>query len=298
MDKTQLQYYICRTAGMEPEAVSAVCGGLSAADKFRVRLRGEDWMVKIVPGTPIREMWYRELDRRASDTMAVPRMYKLFEDGMLCLISPWIEGESLEACLKAASREQLEDYGRQAAQILLTLHQLPFDYPAYASQLSARVNSACDQVEQLELTFPGHEKICAYLRETISSYSADHVCFVHKDVRPENFIVRGGRLYLIDFDNGSLGERAADFSYLTTMGGEQFYPFSREVLRTYLAEADDVAFWEKNLLYSTLQMVEYAIWKYKVKGKQVKLQAENLCAQYDWFSRMIPAWWNDAASGV
>ncbi len=251
-------------------------------------------MVKVLPGNTIRDLWYRELAARSDDQMACPKMHHLFEDGTLCLMSPWIEGESLETRLRKGNKEDLQRFCEQAAQILLKLHQTPFAYPAYGQRLQDRVYRVCAQVEELHLTFPQHEQFCNYLRNSVENYTATHVCFVHKDVRPENFVVKDEQLYMIDFDNGSLGERATDFSYLTTMGGKQFFPFCREVLRTYLAEAGDDTFWEKNLLYSTLQVVEYAIWKYQVKGKQIKLQAENLCAQYDCFAKVMPAWWDNS----
>ena len=292
MTQKQIEELIRQTAGELPESLSPVSGGLSSADKFKARLNGQEWMVKILPGNAVRDLWYRELAIRSDDRMACPKMHRLFDDGTLCLLSPWIDGESLETKLLRGSQDDLQRFGSQAAQILLKLHQIPFAYPAYTKQLRERINRVCTQVEELRLTFPQHEQCCAYLRSTAETYTASHICFVHKDVRPENFVVKDDQLYLIDFDNGSLGERAADFSYLTTMGGERFFPFSRVVLQTYLDEAEDDMFWEKNLLYSTLQMVEYAIWKYQAKGKQVRLQAENLCAQYDCFTSRVPAWWN------
>lgn len=292
MNKSRIENLIMQTAGEQPDSLTPISGGLSSADKFRVRLGAQDWMVKVLPGNAIRDLWYRELAACSDDRMACPKMHHLFEDGTLCLMSPWIEGENLETRLLRGNIEDLRCFGEQAANILLNLHQTPFAYPAYTKQFQNRVYRACTQVEELHLTFPQHEQCCDYLRNSVENYTASHVCFVHKDVRPENFVVKEEQLYLIDFDNGDLGERATDFSYLTTMGGEQFYPFSKEVLRTYLAEIDAGAFWEKNLLYSTLQVVEYAIWKYHVKGKQVNLQAENLCAQYDRFTKIMPAWWD------
>lgn len=284
---------IYQTAGEKPGAVTPVSGGLSSADKFKVHVHGRDWMVKVLPGTPIRSRWYQELANRCDDRMACPKMHRLFDDGMLCLLSPWITGESLEERLLKGNEADLQRFGRQAAEILLKLHQIPFPYEAYPDQLRKRINAACDQAEQLQLTFPLHKECCAFLRGSMEQYTAPHVCFVHRDVRPENFVICDEQLYLIDFENGSLGERATDFSYLTTMGGERFFPFSRVVLHHYLQQGDDGTFWEKNLLYSTLQLVEYAIWKYKAKGKQVKLQAENLATQYASLERTKPLWFGE-----
>lgn len=293
MNQDKIRELITQTAGEQPISLKPVSGGLSDADKFKTRVCGQDWMIKVLPGNTVRDLWYKELAVRSDDRMACPKMHHLFEDGTLCLMSPWIDGESLETRLLRGSKKDLQHFGEQAAEILLKLHQIPFVYPGYEKQLQDRVYRVCAQVEELQLSFPQHEQCCNFLRSSMEKYSVEHVCFVHKDIRPENFVVKDEQLYLIDFDNGSLGERAADFSYLTTMGGEQFFPFSKEILQTYLTEIDFDDFWKKNLLYSTLQVVEYAIWKYQAKGKQVRLQAENLCAQYDGFTRTIPAWWNN-----
>lgn len=291
MDIIRILDYVCQTAGSVPEELVPVDGGLSKADKYKALLNGREWMVKVVPGTPVRDLWYRELDNRSNDQMANPKMHKLFDDGTLCLLSPWIPGKSLESCLKCAKAEQVEDYGMQAAQILLHLHEIPYSYPEYKQRLSDRVNMACCQVENIGLKFTGHQQCCEFLKKAIN-VNFDQVCFVHRDIRPENFIVHDERLHLIDFDNGSLGERATDFSYLTTMGYEEHRAFAKAVIRQYLAAVDSTDFWQKNLFYSTLQVVEYAIWKYQNKGRQMRLQAENLLEQYDNFRQLIPYWWN------
>lgn len=293
MNQDNIKGLITQTVGEQPDSLEPISGGLSNADKFKARVCGQNWMIKILPGNAVRDLWYKELAVRSDDRMACPKMQHLFEDGTLCLISPWIDGESLETRLLKGNKKDLQRFGEQVAHILLNLHQTPFEYPGYVKQLQDRVYRACAQVEELQLTFPQHEQCCDFLLSSMEKYSADHICFVHKDIRPENFVVKDEQLYLIDFDNGSLGERATDFSYLTTMGGEQFFPFSREVLQTYLTEIDSDEFWQKNLFYSTLQVVEYAIWKYQAKGKQVRLQAENLCVQYDSFKRNIPMWIDD-----
>jgi hypothetical protein len=67
-------------------------------------------MVKILPGNPMRELWYAELNKRSNNQMANPKMHKLFPDGNLCLLSPWIEGECLEKHLQFATKDQIDKY--------------------------------------------------------------------------------------------------------------------------------------------------------------------------------------------
>ncbi len=293
MNDNSVLEYIRATAGDEPADLVPVTGGLTVADKYKVSASGREWMVKLVHSDVKRDLWYSELNRHANDRMANPKMFRSFDDGTLCLMSPWIVGESLDSILPRVSAEESQSLGRQAAEVLLQLHKDAVDYPAYAKYIKDRIFAACDKVEEFSLSFPGHSECCAFLRKQAEAHLPQRVCLVHKDVRPENFIFSEGKLYLIDFDNGGLGERAADFPYLTTIVVPEHQAFSRALTEAYLQEADDPGFWQDNLLYSTLQVVEYAIWKWQAKGRQVAAQANNLVLQYNGFESLIPKWWGE-----
>lgn len=293
METEQILKYIRQTADAEPQDLIPISGGLSATEKYRVTIGGQKWMAKITAGSAKREAWYRKLSERSNDQLATPRMHKLFDDGNMCLLSPWIEGESLEEKLKDTTHCKLIDYAVQSANILLHLHKESFEYPDYSQLLTNRILSACAQVDKLGLTFPGHRECCSFLLDAAKTHKAEHICFVHQDIRPENFIVNGERLVLIDFENGSLGERAADFAYLTTMGNPEHRAFARVLIDSYLQSVDSRSFWQDNLLYSALQVVEYAVWKWQNKGRQMHLQAENMMRQYDNLKSVQPRWWKD-----
>ena len=283
--------YIRKTCGDEPGDLTVVNGGLTLAGKYKVTFGGKKWMAKLVSGDHNRLLWYRELDRRATDRMANPTLHKLFDDGMLCLMYEWVDGVGLDSILSGATPDEALAYGKQAAEILLDLHRDSFEHPA-PSKIKERILSVCETVERLGLTFPGHDECCAFLRREAENHCFKKVSFVHKDVRPENFIVSDGKLYLIDFDNGSLGDPASDFVYLTTMGAPEHRLFSRAFTERYLQSADLPSFWQDNLLYSSLQVAEYAIWKWNTKGRQVYYQAENLMQQYDDLTSYKPRWWD------
>ena len=291
MDNDLVYEYVRQTAHAEPAHMEPVHGGLTASGKYRVSLGGRDWMVKLVPGDEKRDLWYGELNRRANDSFANPKMHRLFSDGILCLLSPWITGKSLELCLNACTEDETRAYAEQVAQILLRLHRNPLELPGAAQRLSDRLRNLCNAVEACGLTFPGHDECCALVRREANERGPRLLSFVHKDIRPENFIVSGGRLYLIDFDNGSLEDPAADFPYLTTMVLPEHRFYSRAVTETYLQEADYDTFWKDNLLYSTVRVMEYAVWKWQTQRRQVFIQADNLIRQYCGLSSLVPQWW-------
>ena len=293
MTKQQVLSYIRLTAGREAEELLPVDGGLTDADKYRARLGADYWMVKLLEGDANREIWYRELNAHTGRRLATPEMRRLFDDGRLCLISPWIEGESLSATLSRSSTEEAVSYGRQAAELVLELHRDAVEYPAHADWLRNRILTACRQVEELGLCFEGYKECLSFLRSRADSHAIGRLSLVHNDIRPENILLSEGDMYLIDFDNGGLGERASDFSYLTTMVMPAHMVFSRALTERYLEVAEDSTFWQCNLLYSTLKVVEYAIWKWQNKKKQVYFQAENLMRQYDGLTSTLPHWWRE-----
>ena len=281
-----------QTAGSAPAYVEPVSGGLSGVIKCKTEVNRKTYMVKVIPSDQRRDLWYTELNKHCDEQMANPKIHRLFPDGNMCLLSPWITGVSLEECLASASREQIDDYASQAADILLMLHREVFEFPPYQESLRSQLKGLCEKINEYGLIFPGKENVCDYLMKAVNEHQVRHVCFVHKDVRPENFIVHNGKLYLIDFDNGSLGERAADFPYLTTMVWPEHRLFAKKLIENYLSKADDPDFWNANLIYSTAKVADYAIWKWEVKQRQVVIQANELMKQYEGLTRTIPAWWD------
>ena len=296
MDEIKVLEYIKQTANATPKYVKPVSGGLTSVIKCKTEICGQTFMVKILPGNSTRDLWYAELNKRCNNQMANPKMHKLFSDGNLCLLSPWITGESLHNRLQFATKEQIDDYAAQASEILLQLHKNPIDYPNYQENLRNRISGLCAKVETYGLTFPGKKTVCDYLMSVAATHTVDHVCFVHKDIRPENFVVQDEKLYLIDFDNGSLGERASDFPYLTTMVWPEHYTFANKLIENYVSKINASSFWQTNLLYSTMQVVDYAIWKWEAKGKQILIQANNLMKQYEGLTKTVPTWWSEFES--
>lgn len=83
MNQDHIKELITQTAGNQPDLLKAVSGGLSSADKFQASISGQYWMVKVLPGNAVRDIWYRELAIRSDDRMACPKIHHLFEDGTL-----------------------------------------------------------------------------------------------------------------------------------------------------------------------------------------------------------------------
>ena len=271
--------------------------GLSGCSKFKVEMDNRYWMAKIFHSTSNRVLWYKELGKLQGGKLAVPEVVRFSADGVLCLLTPWIDGTGLEDALQEVGNTGIEikSYAVQAANLIKELHRKKFPMTAddCKKRLMHRIDCACKEAERLKLAFPHVLESIQFLRKAGLERACDDMCFVHMDIRPENFILQNGQLYLIDFDNGGLGESVSDFVYLTTMGPGTHHSFTYYLLNSYWGESIPSEFWEGNLVYSTLQMVEYAIWKYNNRGKQVLHQANNIWNQYDGFTSSVPLWWRD-----
>ncbi len=281
-----------KIVGGRVDGIIAVKGGVSGAKTYRAKIEGKEWMVKVLPSGNYRLEWYNQLALRATEKMANPK-YLGEEKGNLCLISPWINGENLEEKLDSLSLSQVDKLGREGGEILSSLHQKEIDYPLYQKAVKDKVCCLINKVNEYGLSFPGKKDCVEFLQKKIKEECKGKIYLTHRDVRPENFILNEKGLYLIDFENGSVGERGSDFVYCTTMGKPEHRRFYHALIEEYLTRVDYKEFWKDNLFYSTMQLLEYAVWKWENREKQVKEQAENLIYQYDNFTSIIPAWWRN-----
>lgn len=289
-NEKKIDRYIYSAFKAHARAIEEIKAGCSEAEKYKVKIDNKLWMLKIVKGTSLREMWYRELAKYRGENLIPPKYFHHFNDDVLCLFTPWKEGVILEEYLKSASHSEIENLGKQAANMLLKLHRPKYFFPRYKEHIEQRVEKICDDIKKYSLEFPGNLLCCNFMLDYLKNYSVDSVRLVHRDIRPENFIVSNGNLMLIDFENGGIGEYVEDFSYLTTIIPPEHYNFSEIVLKNYLENINQEEFWNKNMFFSTLKVAEYAVWKFKRSGRQMKYQAENLMKQYNCFSSVYPEW--------
>ena len=277
--------------GVQVETCLEITDGCSGALKYKVSFNGQAWMAKVIKISPDRIQWYQGLAEIREPGLAIPDIYTMPDTSKVLILAPWVSGVRLDSVLGFSDPSVSAKYGRLAALLLKRLHHKSVMDSGYPDRLKARVDRLCSVVMQYELSFPARDVCMDFVKTYVKYIHPMRIAYLHRDIRPENFIVCENTISLIDFDNGSVGESEADFVYLTTMGESKHRAFAKSLILNYLDGCVTNEFWEKNLFYSTLQVMEYAVWKWEVKQKQMLLQAQNLLLQYDCFQSIEPLWW-------
>ena len=290
MDKLEMAEIIRTSHGFDIEEITEVSGGISGADKFKVRFDGKNWIAKIVEASEERVRWYEALAQTECEYLAVPRYISALGHNKALCIAPWIDGQMLETVFSSLDSETIQEFGRQTASVLKELHSRKTGITGYEKLLKLKTDRLCSGLNDQCADFPGKDECIKYIQQYAEKIAIDSVACLHRDIRPENIIINNRHVCLIDFDNGMFGEPEADFVYLTTMGDKAHIPFSVAVIRSYLKGCDEQKFWEKNMFYSTLQVMDYTLWKYQRKGRVSKNQVQNLLDQYDHFRSPEPVW--------
>ena len=289
MNPEQIEAMLSHVTGSPVRVLREVSGGLSGASKFLVEHEGSLWMAKLIEGGAGRLPFYEALSKVRCGLLASPRYYSTYLDNALCVMSPWIEGPSLEDLLRNGNSDR-ETYASDVASSMRCLHQVQISFPGYGERVGARIKELCDEIDNQQIAFPYQRETLSYLRGAASDFDTWKPCLVHGDVRPENFIVQDGRAVLIDFENGRLGGAEEDFAYLMLIGPDELRPFSKQVTKRYGVDLSDEEFWSKVRMYGTLKVVEYVLWKWGCRHKIAQLQPSNLYHQYHGFERSVPMW--------
>ncbi|MSC86653.1 hypothetical protein EAI89_22965 [Eubacterium sp. am_0171] len=293
MDKNEFCEIFRQLTGARAESCIEITQGNSSALKYKVSSNGHHWMAKMLEASTERIRWYNSLAEIHGLGLAIPDMYITPDESKLLLLSPFINGTGLDSLIEFSNPTIISEYGRQAAMLMKRLHHRTLINDNYSEDLKARVDQICNTVMMHRLSFPGLDACIDFVKSYSAFAHPGKLGALHRDVRPENFVVGEKGLSLIDFENGCVGELEADFVYLTTMGETKHRHFAKSLLLNYMDGCVTSEFWGKNLFYSTLQVMEYAVWKWETKQKQISCQAHNLMIQYNSLKSIEPLWWNE-----
>ena len=151
--------------------ISTVGGGVSPAGKYHVEAEGRVWMCKCFQTKPRIAEWYTLVKEAGCPQLASAEKWLEDEAGRICVLAPWIDGTELGTYL-LSHPERTEECGLAAGRLLRRLHQIPLT--------------------------------------GVAGVPDGKMSLLHNDLKPEHFIFRDGRPYLVDFENGGVGDPEAD----------------------------------------------------------------------------------------
>ena len=237
-------------------------GGKSGARVYKA-ISGQDaWAVKLFPAKPRLNQWYMLLREVGEPHLLCACACAETEQGENCTAAPWMEGTDLLTRLREHPGEA-KHWGRQAGSLVRRLHAQPVDEARlkirYADIWDSILDRACEAAQNLTC-FPKAREYGAYLQKARRDLRPGKTCLLHKDLHLENFVIAGEELYLMDFENGGLGEREQDLARFLYLSQEHSV-FRSSFLDSY-GEGDLTGLSrERCRLYTALMLLEEAEWR-------------------------------------
>lgn len=284
-----------------------VAGGHSYDIKVKAHCDDKDYIIKVINGNSYKEeknqnrtAWYQALCQihNINPCLLGPIWYGLVNNRVVT-ITEWIYGEQLNGVFDEKP-ELMIPFGRKVGKLLYKLHHQKFVKCTLRNYNVSITLKVMDVVSRLEneiksfgIDFQGMDKAIAYLKENKDIISEDRAGIVHNDIRPENFILADEKIYIYDFDSGTVNDCYADFTYLSAISPPNYRAFSYAVIMSYFDSNIPMDFWKANLYYSIMKLLDYAVYKYHKSGKMIVNQANNFIGLFDNYETPVPAWWRE-----
>ena len=98
---------------------------------------------------------------------------------------------------------------------------------------------------------------------------------------------------MIDFETADIADPYSDFVFCISMQPDYQIPYSLALIEAYFDTNVPGDFWLWTLFYGAMAVQKYAIWKYRVKHKMVKLQATHFYDLYSGLTSEMPLFWRE-----
>ena len=199
--------------------IDPVQEGFSGDEKFHASGPGGECLLRISPADK-RERRLREyMAMRALAPLSVniPRALDFgdCEGGVYTLLS-WVEGRPSPEILPGLPARGQRAVGRQAGEILRTLHTVPAPLaPDWAEAYGRKMACKVESYRACALHLPELDEFAAYALDSAALLSGRPSTFQHGDYSVANMVLDAAfRLGVIDFDRMDYGDPWEEFSRL------------------------------------------------------------------------------------
>ena len=230
-------------------------------------------------------------------TMIKPVSFGICNEGQwVYLLVTWVEGVDLEEVLGNFPVERQYELGRQAGNILRTIHQIPLNEDE--NPIETKIPKKLLQLEKYEHSLrrvENDEEVVKYVKQSFQKIWREKPTYLHGDFHPGNLIYQSdGTIGVIDFNRWEIGDPYEEFYKLESFGVELSIPYCIGQIESYFNDQVPEQFWETLAVYvahSSLYSIEWATQfdEEEIMGMVQRYHAS--IEHFDHYKQIVPTWY-------
>ena len=230
--------------------------------------------------------------------MTKPLSFGICNEGQwVYLLLTWVEGVDLEDVLEDLSLNQQYKLGRQAGEILRTIHTIPLEECDYPQE--TKIQKKIMQLQKYEKSLwrvENDEAVVEYVQQNVQKILREKPTYLHGDFHPGNLIYQAdGTIGVIDFNRWEVGDPYEEFYKLESFGVELSVSYCIGQIEGYFQDDVPDFFWETLSVYvahSSLYSIEWAgqFGKKEIQGMIERYQASLI--HFNYYSQFVPTWYS------
>ncbi len=286
--------------------VTTVTAGWSEDRKFRIATAKGTHLLRLSPADALsrKQEEFAQLRRLGALAAAFPqaRDCGLTPDGQHCFVLyGWVDGTEALTVLPDLSAAEQYKLGREAGQLLSTMHSLPQDrvIDSHAA-IRLKVDARKRQMREAGLHFDGYEAMVRFIEAHLPLLDTCPTAYRHGDFHLGNMLIDDhSRLKVIDFNRSDFGDPLEDFNRLFTFTRQASPAFARGQIAGYFGPAGPPPdFFAHVLCYVLIDCAFGLLWARRFGQKEIKVHLgliEQILRDFDGLQTTRPGWFAPSA---
>lgn len=274
--------------------------GWSSDQKFKVELAdGRKACLRLAPESAYhrKKLEMTVLKQLSEQGLPVVRPLEMGKaNGQVYQLLEWMKGQDCREILPQLSPSEAYQLGRQAGDILLSIHSLSIDQSQmdWSDVYQTKIDKKVVAYQTCGLVYECGQSMLRFVKENRHLVGGRPIAYHHGDFHIGNFLLdEQQQLLVIDFDRLDIGDPWEEFNRLVFTATES-PQMASGMVDAYFKEGIPEDFWRLLALYMTVNSLGALAWAKKADPAQIPFmqeQAEKVVAWYDDYKRMIPTWY-------
>ena len=209
----------------------------------------------------------------------------------------WVKGRDAEPVLPTLTGEQRYALGREAGQMLRTIHSIPapFEAEPWGARYGRKLDSKIAAYEKSPLKYEKGDLYLEILRRERYLVQERPTVWHHGDFHCGNLMLdEYQRLWVIDFDREDIGDPWYEFNRIiwdVRVGAE----YARGMIDGYFDGNIPEEFWRIMRLYLCQNMISSLPWAVGFGEEEIRIATENAQRVLEWYDdlkEVVPNWYH------